>query len=791
MNNIQHIFNNVRSSNDITASHILISVQYFSNTDGSIRWIWPMASKTPVFLKFYHIVGLKASLFAAIIKLIFALRLQQLIFKQEKVQIKQTSILDSQNWALFTGTPGPNQKYVLYQHNSTEAEGTFTKIALTSESERLIKHETSVNEVLRRQKNISFDFPTILRSDKTTVSFLEKPSYNKRVNKWSNQHTIFLHSLSKISSKEQSFSDFDQIHQLSKRIKSLKDSRKKLPSGILKKLNYIHQSLCDKTVTTHFAHGDFTPWNMYSDSKGTLYVYDWELSAAGYPKGFDFFHYIIQNGVLTQQMPWGELKNEIDKHKANIFKNDDCEKYLTLYLLVNVLNYLEIYEKQSVWHTQIHWLLETWNMALSDFLSNVVNSRELIVLDTFDHLHYSDYSGLKLSDHAEKVSEYSDLDILMSKQTSNQLINFFKNHPLTQKVHIQTSSAMTKMMILTSDNQLLSIDNIHQLKRKSLEYMSASQLIKRPFIDRHGIKKMNLMDSLQFLGLFYGLNNASLPEKYKKYEHVLNSGNGTLDNIINKQFSTGAPCQKELYNEISKLPENQGTSGLKNKIVYVLDTIKNLMGQKGLVITFSGVDGAGKSTVIEYTKKVIEKKLRKSVVVIRHRPSVLPILSAWTKGKSQAEKAAAETLPRQGQNKSFLSSLFRFFYYYTDYLFGQFYIYCKYVLKGDVVLYDRYYFDFINDSLRSNITLPKWFLKYGYTFLLKPNLNFFLYADAKTILSRKKELDETTIKVLTKEYLDLFTILGSKSLGRYHSVENINLEYTTAHISQTIQAKLI
>ncbi|MEY3420176.1 MAG: hypothetical protein RIR48_456 [Bacteroidota bacterium] len=791
MNNIQHIFNNVRSSNDITASHILISVQYFSNPDGSIRWIWPTASKTPVFLKFYHIGGLKASLFAAIIKLIFALRLQQLIFKQEKVQIKQTSILDSQNWALFTGTPGQNQKYVLYQHNSAEAEGSFTKIALTSESERLINHETSVNEVLRKQKNISFDFPTILRSDKSTVSFLEKPSYNKRVNKWSNQHTIFLHSLSKISSKEQSFSDFDQIHQLSKRIKSLKDSRKKLPSGILKKLNYLHQSLCGKTITTHFAHGDFTPWNMYSDSKGALYVYDWELSAAGYPKGFDFFHYIIQNSILVQKKKWKDIKSEMIQTSSFFESNHEFQKYLSLYLLVNVLNYLEIYEKQSVWHTQIHWLLETWNLALSDCLSHVVNSRELIVLDTFDHLHYSDYSGLKLSDQAEKVSEYSDLDILMSKQTSNQLINFLKNHPLTQKVHIQTGSAMTKMMILTSDNQLLSIDNIHQLKRKSLEYMSVSQLIKRSFIDRHGIKKMNLMDSLQFLGLFYGLNNASIPEKYKKYEHVLNSGNGTLDKIINKQFSTGAPYQKELYNEISKLPENQGTSGLKNKIVYLLDTIKNLMGQKGLVITFSGVDGAGKSTVIEYTKKVIEKKLRKSVVVIRHRPSVLPILSAWTKGKSQAEKAATETLPRQGQNKSFLSSLFRFFYYYTDYLFGQFYIYCKYVLKGDVVLYDRYYFDFINDSLRSNITLPKWFLKYGYIFLLKPNLNFFLYADAKTILSRKKELDETTIKVLTKEYLDLFTILGSKSLGRYHAVENINLEYTTAHISQTIQAKLI
>jgi hypothetical protein len=70
-------------------------------------------------------------------------------------------------------------------------------------------------------------------------------------------------------------------------------------------------------------------------------------------------------------------------------------------------------------------------------------------------------------------------------------------------------------------------------------------------------------------------------------------------------------------------------------------------------------------------------------------------------------------------------------------------------------------------------------------------LNFFLYADAQTILSRKKELNESTIDKLTKEYLSLFKLLGRRKANQYQAIENIHLERTLASISATIQSKLI
>ena len=253
----------------------------------------------------------------------------------------------------------------------------------------------------------------------------------------------------------------------------------------------------------------------------------------------------------------------------------------------------------------------------------------------------------------------------------------------------------------------------------------------------------------------------------------------TIDLLLYQAVQDKPNSLIELKKYINIQKSNTGFQKLKNTILYFLDTAKEALFNPGMIVTFSGVDGAGKSTIIEKVKHNVEKQLRRRVVVIRHRPSILPILSALTKGKATAEKEAASNLPRQGKNKSILSSLLRFSYYYTDYLFGQFVVYFKYVLRGYVVLYDRYYFDFINDSKRSNIQLPPYFTRMGYNFLLKPELNFFLYADPELIRSRKKELDTKTIEQLTKKYQILFEQLNERDSNKsYVSIENTDLKVT-------------
>jgi thymidylate kinase len=263
----------------------------------------------------------------------------------------------------------------------------------------------------------------------------------------------------------------------------------------------------------------------------------------------------------------------------------------------------------------------------------------------------------------------------------------------------------------------------------------------------------------------------------------------SFDTLMNDKTSF-----KLIKNKIAEMPENKSIQGFLNKVKYMADTIKDWFQWDGIVVTFSGVDGAGKSTIIENIKAKVEKQMRCRTVVIRHRPSMLPILSAWQHGKQKAEELSMQNLPRQGKNNNSFSSLIRFAYYYFDYFFGQFYIQLKYVSRGYVVLYDRYYFDFVHDARRSNIALSKSFTEPFYSFLMKPKLNFFLTAPADLILKRKQELSAETINELTAEYTTHFAKLSKKfSNSKYLVVSNIVLDDTINtiynHIDQSKNKK--
>jgi len=214
------------------------------------------------------------------------------------------------------------------------------------------------------------------------------------------------------------------------------------------------------------------------------------------------------------------------------------------------------------------------------------------------------------------------------------------------------------------------------------------------------------------------------------------------------------------------------------------------MKHKIQIISFSGVDGAGKTTILREFTRILEDKYNYKVKELRHRPSILPILSAIKYGKTAASEKTLEVLPRTGNNKSKLSSTIRFFYYFTDYVLGQWYIYIKYTRKNILVIYDRYYFDFIVDPRRTNIDLNSKFIKWFYRLIFKPELNVFLFASPEIILSRKQEMDEASIQKLTLNYIKLFDSLNSTNKGNYICIENVVLSETINIIeNQLMQLK--
>lgn len=768
---------------------ISLNLFYISNPDGSPRWVWPVKNKKPLFLKFYNVNNKRSWLFAASISLIFFLRLNRFVFRKTTISVAYDALplfsLNNQ-WALFTGTSGPNRKAVFY------VDEQFIKVPLGEDAAALLFNETyTLNKLAFVSSSIeqSFSFPQCFKTGTQTIKLSDIKGEGNRCSTFTAAHATALKDICSFSG------DTRPLHKISSWTNTKNDlvslchlDDKRLPKGMLRKLTTLIEGIDEHIlIETAMCHGDFTPWNMYK-KEDMLHIYDWELANPMMPVGFDAFHFIIQQGVLVDHLNWKSIEKEIRSRltegtfaKLSVSGKANMDEYLKLYLIINTVYYLKTYSRQEVWHTQVLWLLQTWNEALSSVMSKKQSPRELVLMDIFDFLNTKNYAALKFTDILpEHVGEFSDVDLCMDRSTSEAVNTYISKHALVAHAKISTKSFMNTTQLFFADGSLLSLDMIWTIKRKSLVIMDAEIVLKNAYTNEYGIKVPQLLDNVRYIGLFYAMNHAHVPSKHNAYVDLLRSPENTLDGLLFAYF-IGATLNTRICikHVIKQYKSNTGKSAWINKLNYAIDTVKDIFFNKGMIITFSGVDGAGKSTVIDQVKYIFNKKQRRKVVVIRHRPSLLPILSAITKGKAKAEKLATSGLPRQGTNDNFLSSLLRFGYYYTDYFFGQFYVYLRYVMPGYVVLYDRYYFDFINDPRRSNIQLPSFITKLGYLFLMKPDMNFFLYADAGLIRERKQELDTETITQLTQQYRLLFDQLDSgNEVKRYVPIENVNLHET-------------
>tara|TARA_B110001450_G_scaffold156040_1_gene145478 strand:+ start:371 stop:2770 length:2400 start_codon:yes stop_codon:yes gene_type:complete len=798
---MENIFNSLGVKINSRNEGIPISILVINNRDGSPRWICNSNSKKPLFLKFYSISSFKSKVFAFLIECIFLLKLQSFIFTKRQLYFSQKKSsfipIDFSNlsWAIFTGTVGPNNKIIAYKEN--KGKGKFYKVAYSSTALSLIENEEFILNKLGFINPENFIIPKCKRATNSILELEDLSNFGIRNSVFSEEHKVVLSEIYKKSGEELRIDLLPIIHKMESKLLELElVNDKRIPKGMLKKLRKIYNAIDSKTISVAISHGDFTPWNMYANNE-KLAIYDWELAEILIPVGYDAFHFIIQQNIMVNKCCWKDIGQEIKtKISPELFskwtnENSKIDEYLQLYLLINTISYLHIYARQQQWHKQIHWQLETWNQAISETLMDTEAHRPLLIADIFDYLQYKDYAAISFPNGSpEHLSVYSDIDLCIKKNDLQGVLNYLKKHPLCHEMNIIKKSFMTSVQVFLKDKTLLSIDLIWSFKRKSITMLDADKVIENAYENQYHIKQMELLDMVRYVGLFYGLNNTKIPLKYKSYQEILKRENNVLDDLLYCNYIDRTVRKTELIKYLCVKPENSLVNRLSSTFKYYLDTLKNLIFSKGLIITFSGVDGAGKSTIIEKVKYEIEKKIRKPVKVLRHRPSLLPILSSWSKGKVKAELDASNTLPRKGKNNNIISSFLRFSYYYTDYLFGQFYVYFKYTFRGYVVLYDRYYFDFINDAKRSNIQLPKIITKVGYNFLLKPDLNFFLYADSKIILKRKKELDGETITILNQEYIELFDTLNSSEKDHYKVINNLKLVDTLNLIMSDTIAKV-
>ena len=175
----------------------------------------------------------------------------------------------------------------------------------------------------------------------------------------------------------------------------------------------------------------------------------------------------------------------------------------------------------------------------------------------------------------------------------------------------------------------------------------------------------------------------------------------------------------------------------------------------GKVISVSGLDGSGKSTLISEIQSFYSSN-GENVLVIRSRPLGFPILSSIKYGKRRAEFKAANKKHFNKESNGVIVSYLKFFYYYSDYLFGSLWLYIKKRHSNSIIIFDRYYFDYICDQERFSLSVNKLIINKLMRFIFIPDVNIFLDAKKDQIYENRIEQSAEQIRIASNSFLDFF-----------------------------------
>lgn len=228
-----------------------------------------------------------------------------------------------------------------------------------------------------------------------------------------------------------------------------------------------------------------------------------------------------------------------------------------------------------------------------------------------------------------------------------------------------------------------------------------------------------------------------------KFNEVLNSVVG--DKIGNKiSYYIVKNDWKSIENlqfEIRKYTKFKSKKNIYKICKYYIKSLKKVFTPRGLSVVFLGCDGSGKSTIINAVKDDFRRSFSKNDIKYFHwRPNLLiPIRNIKSK-KQENNDTKQITDPHQKKPYSKTLSLFKFLYYFTDYILGNIFKVYPAKIKSKFIIFDRYYYDYFIDLKRYRMDLNINIISFLNKFVSKPDITFILIGNPEKIQERKKEI---------------------------------------------------
>ncbi len=383
----------------------------------------------------------------------------------------------------------------------------------------------------------------------------------------------------------------------------------------------------------------------------------------------------------------------------------------------------------------------------------IINRHESDFLkDLFLSFHEKKIEYVVLRNSADlPLNNSNDVDIYVSQRDYQKSIGIFyevgKNAGFERVEHtrFQTINCYTLYKIL--DDLLISVkvDFFKSLNNRGISTVSSEFLLRNRTLNEAGIFILNdLAESLlNVLKMF--VTGGVIKDDYLNKLRRLDKDNlvcvlNDLDNVYlrsslltiynggNVDFSwLDAYCSRG----------NQWLQNFKDLFVhYLIEVHRTFRGRK-IFLAFYGPDGSGKSTVINRIaqEKTSLRSSNQRFVIKHHRPRRLPHLS----GLSPKDKSSQGNSPVLGKPSNRLVSWGKLMYYSLDYLLVVFDL--LYVSRKDkILIYDRYYLDFMLNPERSAMKGVESLAHIMYKFVPNPLYSYFLIVDPRVATKRKSEL---------------------------------------------------
>lgn len=230
------------------------------------------------------------------------------------------------------------------------------------------------------------------------------------------------------------------------------------------------------------------------------------------------------------------------------------------------------------------------------------------------------------------------------------------------------------------------------------------------------------------------------------------AGNSIIESIENEDRQMFQNRIKEYRNALKKWSrKNTPFEYMFKYAIYQFRRIINRLSHPiGFMVVLLGPDGSGKSTIARLTLERVSGSFHGGRIQY-WRPYLLPAmgkLKFWNPSKEIATNPRPHDHPKQNRFKSLL----RFFYYLADYLIGHpIKIYWAKV-KKNIIIFDRYYYDYLVDLFRYQFNIPNWLPKLFLPIIPVPDLTIYLDAEPEELHKRKQELSLHELKRQVEEF---------------------------------------